>query len=290
MENHLSYTDFSIAASREGRAISPTKKLAIVATTAVVVLAVVIVGLTSLAPKSKPQSVNELPVASFTYNVDNRSVVFDASLSEDPDGEIANYSWEFGDSIGGYGAVVRHEYEENGTYAVALTVTDDKGGKNTTKKDLTVTKQFVPTKAGPVAMIEVVEIEELNVTVTGAKSKAFGDASISNYTWAFGDGSSAYGETATHKYAANGTYTITLTVTDSDNATNSTSVEVSVKTNPIPPPPPPPPPPPHKDGPPGLLHAIEIHKEKANRTSGLQNSLDHLQDNLDDWLKKHASP
>ncbi len=289
MQNHLCYTDFSNAASREGRAISPKKKLAIVATAAVVLIVVAVVGLTSLTPKSKPQSVNELPVASFTYDVDNRSVVFNASLSDDPDGEIANYSWEFGDSNGAFGVLASHEYSENGTYTVTLMVKDDKGGENSTKKDLTVTKQVKPSKEGPVAVIEIVEVVELNVTVTGEKSHAFGDASISNYTWTFGDGATAFGESAKHTYAANGTYTITLTVTDSDDAKNSTSVTVTVKTNPTPPPPPPPPPP-NKDGPPGLLHAIEIHKEKANRTAGLQNSLDHLQQNLEDWLKKHASP
>jgi hypothetical protein len=75
---------------------------------------------------------------------------------------------------------------------------------------------------------------------------------------------------------------ITLTVKDDKGATNSTSVKVDVKTNPTPPP--------HQQGPPGLLHAIEIHKEKANRNSGLQNSLDTLQQNLEKWLEKHASP
>jgi PKD repeat protein len=264
-------------------------KIAVVATTAVVVLIVVVVGLASLAPKSKPQSANELPVARFVYDVDSLNVVFNASLSNDPDGEIANYSWGFGDGDEGFGEVVEHGYVDNGSYTVELTVTDDKGGANSSKKDLTVKMTIIPTKEGPVAVIEIVEVNELTVQVTGAKSSASKDSSIENYTWNFGDGESAYGATATHMYAANGTYTIALTVRDSNGETNSTSVDVTVKTNPIPPPPPPPPPP-HEDGPPGLLHAIEIHKEKADRNAGLQNSLDHLEKNLEDWLNKHASP
>jgi len=255
-----------------------------VATTAVLALAVVVVGLASLQPKSKPQSVNELPVARFVYDADNLTVVFNASASTDPDGSIANYSWTFGDDGGAFGEVAKHVYAKDGTYKVALTVTDDKGGKNSTKKDLTVSMKVVPVEEQkPVAKIGY-EVDELTVEVSGANSRAPEGGSIVTYSWAFGDGATATGVTATHTYAANGTYTITLTVTDDKGATNSTSVKVDVKTNPIPPPPP------HQNGPPGLLHAIEIHKDKANRNSGLQNSLDHLQQNLENWLDKHASP
>ncbi len=249
----------------------------------------VVVGLASLQPKSRPQSVNELPVASFVYDADNLTVVFNASASIDPDGSIANYSWTFGDETGAYGIVTTHVYADNGSYKAALTVTDDKGGKNSTKKDLTVSMTVAPAeKKYPVADIEY-EVDELTVEVSGAKSRAPDDGSITTYSWTFGDGATATGVTATHTYAANGSYEITLIVTDDKGASNSTSVTVDVKTNPIPPPPPPPPPP-HQQGPPGLIHAIEIHKEKADRNSGLQNSLDTLQLNLEKWLDKHASP
>ena len=285
VERVLCYTDFSIAASPGGETISPKKKLAIVATTAVLALIVVVVGLASLQPKSRPQSVNELPVASFVYDADNLTVVFNASASSDPDGSIANYSWTFGDEIGAFGNVTRHVYAKDGSYKVALTVTDDKGGKNSTKKDLTVSMKVTPVdEQKPVAKIEY-EVDELTVEVSGAKSRAPEGGSVVTYSWVFGDGATATGVTARHTYAASGSYVITLTVTDDKGSTNSTSVKVDVKTNPTPPPPPP-----HQQGPPGLLHAIEIHKEKANRNSGLQNSLDTLQQNLENWLDKHASP
>jgi len=55
----------------------------------------------------------------------NTAVRFDASYSYHEDGEITNYTWDFGDSSFGYGKITNHIYEEAGTYTVKLTVTDD---------------------------------------------------------------------------------------------------------------------------------------------------------------------
>ena len=62
----------------------------------------------------------------------------------------------------------------------------------------------------------------LTCTVNGGAS-ADPDGSIANYSWSFGDGSSATGVTASRTYAAAGTYTVTLTVTDNAGATASTT-------------------------------------------------------------------
>ena len=288
-QRHLSDTDFLMTASREGRAISPKKKLAIVAATAVVSLIVVVVGLASLAPKSKPQSVNELPVANFSFDANNLTVEFNASASNDPDGSIANYSWSFGDESLGYGAVIVHDFADNGTYSTELTVTDDKGGKNSSKKSVSVSITVEPAASGPEAKIEIVSKDNWTVVLSGAKSKVREQGQIVSYAWSFGDGSTGTGVVVTHTFAANGTYTVVLTVTDDKGATNNTSVSITVK-KPWVPPEEPPEPPTNKTGPPGLLHAIEIHKEKADRNGGLQNSLDHLVGNLEKWLDKHAAP
>jgi len=87
---------------------------------------------------------NQLPIANFTYSpekpVVNQSVTFDASSSYDPDGKIIAYEWDFGDRniTNTTEEVIKHSYSEAGSYEVTLTVTDDKGAKNSTTKMVTV--------------------------------------------------------------------------------------------------------------------------------------------------------
>ncbi|WP_196137812.1 S8 family serine peptidase [Aliikangiella sp. G2MR2-5] len=54
------------------------------------------------------------------------------------------------------------------------------------------------------------------------------DGSIVSYTWDFGDGNSANGQSVNHTFAATGDYVVTLTVTDNDGANDSSSQTVSV--------------------------------------------------------------
>ncbi len=275
-----------ITKPRRGK-ISPKKKLAIVAATTVVAMVLVVVGLASLAPKSKPESVNRPPVASFSYVADNLTVTFNASASSDPDGTIANYSWSFGDDAEGTGVEISHTYLENGTYKVKLTVTDNGNAANSTFEWVTVEQSVEPVKPSPTAVVTVVSQDNLTVNVSGASSIAPEGGTIVLYEWSFEGGGTATGVYAVHTFAANGTYNITLTVTADNGMKNTTTVEVTVSISPTPPPPPPPPPLPK--GPPGLLHAIEIHEAKAGQSPGISNSLNHLESNLERWLSGHMS-
>ena len=98
---------------------------------------------TAVAPVNVP------PVAAFTSTVNNLSVAVDGSGSTDPDGTVASYSWDFGDSSAlGTGATVSHSYAAAGTYTVALTVTDNSGAINTITHSVTVT---APSPTAPFA-------------------------------------------------------------------------------------------------------------------------------------------
>jgi hypothetical protein len=69
------------------------------------------------------------PVASFTHSQvpDTLTVDFDASASNDPDGTIVAYNWDFGDGAAGTGVTASHDYATSGSYDVTLTVTGDFG-------------------------------------------------------------------------------------------------------------------------------------------------------------------
>jgi PKD repeat protein len=67
----------------------------------------------------------------------------------------------------------------------------------------------------------------LQVAVDGSAS-ADADGSIASYDWAFGDGTTGTGATASHTYATAGTYPVTLTVIDDAGATSETTQQVEV--------------------------------------------------------------
>jgi PKD repeat protein len=54
------------------------------------------------------------------------------------------------------------------------------------------------------------------------------DGSIVSYAWAFGNGVTATGPTASHTYNIPGTFTASLTVTDNKGGTNTKTVTITV--------------------------------------------------------------
>ncbi|QDY88907.1 PKD domain-containing protein [Arthrobacter sp. UKPF54-2] len=58
------------------------------------------------------------------------------------------------------------------------------------------------------------------------------DGTVAGYAWNFGDGATGSGATASHGYAAAGTYQVTLTVTDNAGATGTVTRAVTVGGNP----------------------------------------------------------
>ncbi len=168
---------------------------------------------------------NEAPVAEFTHDTDHLDVSFDASASTDTDGTIESFEWDFGDGSTATGAQAAHTFAESGTYAVTLTVTDDRGGTD----DVTVDVEVVA-NASPVAAFTT-QVSDLQVSVdaTGSEDE---DGSITSFTWDFGDGTAGNGPVSSHTYAEAGVYAIELTVVDDDGAVATTSEEVTVSAPP----------------------------------------------------------
>jgi PKD repeat protein len=82
------------------------------------------------------------PVASFIFSpaepIVAETVTFNASASNDPDGTIVSYVWDFGDGDSDNGAMVEHAYTTVGTYNVTLTVSDNDELTRTITKTITV--------------------------------------------------------------------------------------------------------------------------------------------------------
>jgi PKD repeat protein len=165
---------------------------------------------------------NHAPSALFTSSCTQLGCSFDGSGSADTDGTVSGYSWNFGDGGSAGSATTNHTYAASGTYSVTLTVTDNQGATAASTQSVTVSGP----NAAPAAAFTPT-CSNLGCSFD-ASASSDPDGSVVGYAWAFGDGASATGVTASHTFGANGTYSVTLTVTDNRGATNQTTRTVTV--------------------------------------------------------------
>jgi PKD repeat protein len=86
--------------------------------------------------------VGQRPVANFTVSppsgLKSTNFRFDASNSHDPDGNIREYLWNFGDGNTQTGKVVLHQFSAERSYSVKLTLTDNDGDHATSQQTVDV--------------------------------------------------------------------------------------------------------------------------------------------------------
>ncbi len=167
---------------------------------------------------------NNLPTAGFTSSIAGMDVTF-TDTSSDSDGSIMAWSWDFGD---GNSAAVQnpsHTYVAGGTYTVALTVTDNESGIDSSSQQLAVSAGGGG-NAPPVANFAYA-CSARNCTFDSSASTD--DVGIVSYTWTFGDGSSSSLANPSHTYPANGNFGVTLVVTDVELASDSVIAIFRVK-------------------------------------------------------------
>lgn len=87
-----------------------------------------------------PPSPNESPTADFKHTAKGLHVEF-VDGSFDKDGSIAKHEWDFGDGGKSDLKDPSRDYGKAGTYAVTLTVTDNKGAKHSLSREISVTQE-----------------------------------------------------------------------------------------------------------------------------------------------------
>jgi PKD repeat protein len=113
------------------------------------------------------------------------------------------------------GEEVTDQWADNGTYMIALRVTDDDGGvSGIATAEVTINNRAPSADAGG----PYNGTRNSSIEFDGSDSGDM-DGSIVAYSWDFGDGSpKAYDSIANHSYENMGTYIVKLTVTDDDGA------------------------------------------------------------------------
>lgn len=156
-------------------------------------------------------------------------VNFSAGCSTSPDATITSYEWDFGDGTTATGFTVGHTYIEPGTYAVSLTLSDDRGSRATATQQVTMNRR----PGQPFATASPVSASgkaPLRVTFTGAAS-VNEVGLIVGYAWDFGDGNQGSGVTPNHTYYTPGTYQVLLTLTDNSGLMDWGYATVTVQPN-----------------------------------------------------------
>ncbi|MFW5753611.1 MAG: PKD domain-containing protein [Marinilabiliaceae bacterium] len=165
---------------------------------------------------------NEDPVADYSYEVgDNYEVTFNAGNSSDPDGTIATYEWDFNDGTTETGEIISHTFEPGRKYRVTLVVTDNDGAIDALSLDIDPEHP----NQEPVAAFNYEVSEDYEVSFDAGESSD-PDGTIESYSWDFGDGNQASGQTVVHVFEAGSTYDVTLTVVDNEGSEHSISREV----------------------------------------------------------------
>jgi len=204
-----------------------------------------------------PKRANHRPIPEIhvTYLPDCYSVSFDASKSEDPDGDNLAYFWKFGDGKTGKGIRVTHKYNQKTDFEVTLIVADD--SRNVDNSALITERIHI--NLSPVAQLsvkssEVSETSELfrpeSAHLTGDKiviapeqeivfdgsASSDSDGDIQEYLWNFGDGKTGSGEKISHSFKKSGIYKIKLTVKDDSQSpcnTDTAVKEILVNSQPL---------------------------------------------------------
>ncbi len=162
---------------------------------------------------------NVPPVSNFEYNPLNPTEIDTVQfldLSNDADGILVNWTWDFDDGNVSYDQNPAHQFGDDGIYNIYLTVRDDDIATDI------MTVQVIVSNVGPTPnftyspLNPTVEnlIQFIDLSIDSSKS-------VVSWWWDFGDTYYSSAQNPTHQYAESGNYTVCLTIEDDDGATET---------------------------------------------------------------------
>ena len=164
----------------------------------------------------------------------NQEIIFDGSNSSDPDGDIVNYTWDFGVDTSGYGIKATHIYESPGDYSITLTVTDNEGATHSTTTFATIAlpnlQPTTPTIDGP-------DEGKTNQSIAFTVAATDPDNQSISYIFDWGDGESdetafvpsGVNATQSHTWTKPGTYAIMISASDGEALSQVAEFSISIE-------------------------------------------------------------
>lgn len=190
-------------------------------------------------PEYVALNINEAPTASFSFNpsdpVVDETISFDASGSNDPDGSIVSYEWDWTNdgTFEESGQTVSHSYSSSSNFNAVLKVTDDDGATDTVSNVVEVASGSVDNPAPEVNLslnaTDIVVGDSVQANVSASDD---GNISMLELDW---EGDGVYDEsgfvnefTATNIYNESGIYSVTARAEDNEGKETLESVTVNV--------------------------------------------------------------
>ena len=168
------------------------------------------------------------PNPQFNNLLSGSSIIFDGSLSSDPDGTISKYSWNFGLAGSYQNQSETIKYTRPGTYTATLTVTDNLGLSATSSPFIFNIQNSAPkaviTHQNPSLSVKA----PAQLSFDGSSSSDL-DGTIVRYFWEVaGTLQNSSSQSASFNFTTAGNHIVRLTVTDDFGATGTDEVIVDV--------------------------------------------------------------